>query len=592
MARTLKRAKAPALLFMALVALLALMVTPASGAEISPSYSFGGAGSGESQFQTPKGIAVDAEGNFWVADSGNDRVQHFANFDGAFIGQFGTPGSGAGQMDAPSSIAIDKCGNLWITETNNDRVQKFNSKGEYLSGFGSAGSGNGQFNDPEGIAIDSAGNIWVVDRGNNRVQKFNSSGTYLSQFGSEGSGNGQFNSPSGIELDAAGNLWITDTKNNRIQKFNSSGTYLSQFGATGSGSALLHSPEGNVGIDSGGLIWVSDTGLASCKAYKPNGEFYGAYCGLLTKQYGVEVGNAGSLYISVQGTNKIYKWYRPPAVPKNLELPILSTSIPHIGTVISTTTGTWTAAPNNYYYQWYREGVAISGATNATYTTSEADLGKKISVEVIAADDESAETGKAKSASTSAVAMITRYWYAGGEKLAGGTPTEAKATGTKNFVIQWKSSGINFEITCTSQTSKETTVENPAEKSAGTANVRLLLSGCTINVPTSCTVNTPIEVVASGAAWELPFEAAALKFTGTAASENTMMWVNLSGSECPYRFYTFMFKGTVIAKMNNATSSLEFTKANSNLNMAGEKATLEGTTKLETVAGKAITFAP
>jgi hypothetical protein len=189
------------------------------------------------------------------------------------------------------------------------------------------------------------------------------------------------------------------------------------------------------------------------------------------------------------------------------------------------------------------------------------------------------------------VPSATRYWYVGGEKLAPSTPMGIKANGTKNFVIQWKLTGVNFEVTCTTQTSKESTIENPAKEAAGVATVKLLLSGCTINQPSSCTVNTPIELGVAGAATEVE-GVSAVKFTGTMGPENTIMTVNLSGAECPYKSTSFLFKGSFTGIANNATSSLEFSKANSAMTMAGEKATLEGTSKIETTTGKTVSVAP
>ena len=187
--------------------------------QIAFSFAFGSSGSGNGQFGSSQGIAIDSSGNLWVVDRGNHRVQKF-NPKGEYLSKFGSNGSGNGQFSAPESIAIDGSGNLWVSELSNNRVQKFNSKGEYLAQFGSQGTGNGQFwKWPNAIAIDSSGNLWVTDDTNHRVQKFNSKGEYLSQFGSSGSGNGQFARPQGIAIDSSGNVWVADSNNHRVQKW-------------------------------------------------------------------------------------------------------------------------------------------------------------------------------------------------------------------------------------------------------------------------------------------------------------------------------------------------------------------------------------
>lgn len=133
--------------------------------------------------------------------------------------QAGIAGSGNGQFSAPRGVAIGKNGELWVADDANGRVEKFNEKNEYLAKYGSKGSGSEQFKEPKGIATDSRGNVWVADSGNNRIQVLSSAGKFLSTFGSQGKGSGQFEEPWGMTLTANGALYVTDAKNNRIQEF-------------------------------------------------------------------------------------------------------------------------------------------------------------------------------------------------------------------------------------------------------------------------------------------------------------------------------------------------------------------------------------
>src|SRR5688572_25801000 len=91
-----------------------------------------------------------------------------------YSSQWGGSGTGNGQFNSPRDMAIDASGNIYVSDNANNRVQKFNSSGTYVSQFGNLGTGNGQFNLPRGIAIDGSGNIFVADQDNNRIQKFNS----------------------------------------------------------------------------------------------------------------------------------------------------------------------------------------------------------------------------------------------------------------------------------------------------------------------------------------------------------------------------------------------------------------------------------
>lgn len=79
----------------------------------------------------------------------------------------------------PESVAIDGDGNVYVADSNNDRIQKFSSTGAFIAKWGSAGNGDGQFNDPTGISIDGNWNVYVADSGNNRIQKFTSSGALM-----------------------------------------------------------------------------------------------------------------------------------------------------------------------------------------------------------------------------------------------------------------------------------------------------------------------------------------------------------------------------------------------------------------------------
>ncbi|NCS29194.1 MAG: PEP-CTERM sorting domain-containing protein, partial [Microcystis aeruginosa F13-15] len=110
-------------------------------------------------------------GNIYVADTTNNRVQVF-NSSGVFQSTFGSLGSGNGQFNSPYGIAVDGGGNIYVADTGNSRVQVFNSGGVFQSTFGTNGTGNGEFDFPLGIAFDSGGNIYVADTNNNRVQVF------------------------------------------------------------------------------------------------------------------------------------------------------------------------------------------------------------------------------------------------------------------------------------------------------------------------------------------------------------------------------------------------------------------------------------
>ena len=152
----------------------------ASGKYLS---QFGSEGTGNGQFQYPAGIAIATSGNLWVSDMLNYRIQEFSA-SGTYLSKFGSQGTGNGQFESGDGgneglygVTIDANGNLWVPDQNNYRIEEFSATGTYLSQFGSEGTGNGQFGDsssggPLNIAIDASGNLWVTDSGNFRIQEF------------------------------------------------------------------------------------------------------------------------------------------------------------------------------------------------------------------------------------------------------------------------------------------------------------------------------------------------------------------------------------------------------------------------------------
>ena len=313
-------------------------------------FSFGSSGTGNGQLNKPSRVAVDSEGNLWVTDELNNRVQHFSP-EGKYLGQFGSKGSGNGQFSSPVGIAIDSSGNLWVADYFNNRVQHFSPEGKYLGQFGvtetprdiaidpegnlwiatvggyvqhfspegkylgqfgSSGTGNGQFKSPRGIAIDPEGHIWVVDGKGHRVQEFSSKGEYLGQFGSSGSGAGQFGSlVEGIAIDPSGNLWIVDKSNNRVQKWSRQGVYLGSFGSEGSGAGQFSLPTGIAAVGNGGL-WVMDSGndrVERWTAPPPTFTFSfgssGTGNGQLNKPSRVAVDSEGNLWVTDELNNRV-----------------------------------------------------------------------------------------------------------------------------------------------------------------------------------------------------------------------------------------------------------------------------------------------
>ena len=218
-------------------------------------------------FNSPSDIAIDNNGNVYVVDTGNHRIQKFTS-DGNFVLKWGSNGTGDGQFSSPYGIAVDSSNYVYVADSGNHRIQKFTSDGNFVLKWGSNGTGDGQFSSPYGIAVDSSNYIYVVDNWNHRIQKFTSDGTFVLKLGSNGTNNGQFNYPEGIAVDSSNYVYVVENWNHRIQKFTSDGTFVLKFGNLGSEKGEFNFPC-DLTVDINGNIYVVDTGNNRIQKFIP-----------------------------------------------------------------------------------------------------------------------------------------------------------------------------------------------------------------------------------------------------------------------------------------------------------------------------------
>lgn len=241
--------------------------------------AWGSPGSGDGQFSflhAPgfvSGLAVDAQGIVYVVDD-SDRLQRFDS-NGAFLGRW--PGSGpvtgSGQLARPNGLAIDRQGRLYIADCGggdplHDRVQQFTAEGTLLAAWGTKGAGLGQFDCPSHPAFDAAGNLYVVDRYNNRLQKLDDQGHAIGGWGRYDAKGGEFNHPANAAVDARGNVYVTDNYNHRVEKFDSQGNFLGEWGSHGTGDGRFAYPAG-IAIDSHGDIYIGDLENGRIEKFRP-----------------------------------------------------------------------------------------------------------------------------------------------------------------------------------------------------------------------------------------------------------------------------------------------------------------------------------
>jgi DNA-binding beta-propeller fold protein YncE len=248
---------------------------------------WGNFGSSNASFHNPTGIACDARGDVYVVDTNNHRVQKFDGKLGQYKMKFGGRGNGEGQFSSPWGVAVDRVrGYVYVVDSANFRIQKFDETGEFIMSWGSFGSNDGQFYFPRGIAVDPAdGAVYVVDMGNHRIQKFDTSTNVLPQLltkwgGGLGPGHasspqaqeaGQLRSPWGIAVGGAGDVYVTDTGNQRVQKFDRDGGFITQWGGFGGGDSQFNFPYG-IAVDARGSVFVVDSGNTRVLQFLPSDE--------------------------------------------------------------------------------------------------------------------------------------------------------------------------------------------------------------------------------------------------------------------------------------------------------------------------------
>ncbi len=149
------------------------------------SFLLGGEGNDPGRFLCPCDIAEDPEGNLYVTDELNNRIQKCSN-TGKHLHSFGSKGRKPGEFHYPTSLSVSYRGDIIVTDRWNHRVQVLSNEGNPTSAFGSYGKSSGNFNEPWGLAIASNGNVLIADRGNHRIQIFNQDGRFQHSFGKAG----------------------------------------------------------------------------------------------------------------------------------------------------------------------------------------------------------------------------------------------------------------------------------------------------------------------------------------------------------------------------------------------------------------------
>ena len=235
--------------------------------------------------------------------------QSFGDNSNSYVLQWGSFGQiDGGHFFQLESLSVDDDGNIYVTDSGNARIQKFTSDGQFLETWGVSGIDNGEFKKPTGIAT-YENNVYVVDSEQARIQVFDSTGKFLQSWGKFGSEQGEFFYPQGISISNDGVVYVADTKNHRIQQFTTDGEFLSSFGIFGPGDGRLRTP---VDVALGeNYVYVSDPGNSKIEKYTYEGISVGSFDynfgGSPTQPYGLTVDPDGNIYFTDLYKHRIVK---------------------------------------------------------------------------------------------------------------------------------------------------------------------------------------------------------------------------------------------------------------------------------------------
>ncbi|HEV2202321.1 MAG TPA: BACON domain-containing carbohydrate-binding protein [Bryobacteraceae bacterium] len=330
----------------------------APGGVITTVAGTGGTGPGgdggpaaSAQLNAPKGLALDATGNVYIADTNDNRVREVTRSTMTPVAGTGIPGysgdngsAAAARLQSPASVAVDATGAVYVADAPNNVIRKIsNGTIATFAGTGVAGfnieSGNAttvELNQPSAVAVDSAGAVYIADTGNGRIRKV--SGGIMTTIGGGGlpgfilnSGpavGAYLNAPAALAVDANKNVYVADTGNNLVRKIvgfsidTVAGLGLGGFAGDGGPAlgALLNHPSG-VAVDTAGNVYIADTNNHRVRKVTSNGLIatiggtgtagFGGDDGPATKAQfsgptGIAVDSAGTtIYIADTGNQRI-----------------------------------------------------------------------------------------------------------------------------------------------------------------------------------------------------------------------------------------------------------------------------------------------
>jgi DNA-binding beta-propeller fold protein YncE len=315
-------------------------------------------------FAEPFGLALDRDGNLYVADAGESNRIRKLTPEGAVSTLAGgaegyADGAGASaSFHTPSALALDRDGNLYVADTGNNRIRKVTKEGQVttLAGDGAAGFRDGpaaqaQFNGPVGVAVDAEGNVYVADTYNDRVRLVTKEGVVRTVAGTGAVGHmdgdaltaAQLDTPCGVVAGGAGEVFIADTGNNRLRRLTREGqlTTLALVNEDDAPAEELSRPVG-LALTHDGFLYVSQLDRGRVVQIAPDlrvrplaglGSGFADGAGLAEARFNQPAGLAldrdGSLYVA-DSANHLVRRVEPAAEAKPAARPFDAQPLPRL----------------------------------------------------------------------------------------------------------------------------------------------------------------------------------------------------------------------------------------------------------------------
>ena len=257
--------------------------------------TIGRTGQGAGEYLKPMGLVLDAYGQLYVADAGNNRIQ-VVDIDGNFVAEFGNYGWRDGEFDHPKDVALS-LDTLYVADTGNDRVQYCNLVHRIFYTIITTSEAY-EFDAPEGINVGRNGEVYVVDTLNHRWIQFTRDLVPVFTMGSFGSNREQFWNPTSIVVNPHNTVYVVDTGNNSIKTFDFSGNPIHTWGEEGSALGQFRIPK-RIALDTWNYLYVTDSGNRRVQIFTPEGQAILDFTDKsLLNPCGITVSKKGMVYVS------------------------------------------------------------------------------------------------------------------------------------------------------------------------------------------------------------------------------------------------------------------------------------------------------